>query len=137
MRDKPPRPRYAHVDLSRRVIRLFYDVYNELGVGFLEIVYQRALSIAFAEAGIAAKCEVPVAVHFRGRTVGIFKPDFVVAGTLLVELKATATLDPAHQAQLINYLRVTPYEVGLLLNFGREPEIKRFAFLNDRKHHLR
>ena len=134
---KYPESRYSHATLSRRVIGVFYEVYNELGPGFLESVYQRAFAIALADAGLHFEREIPVRVHFRGTPVGDFRPDFVVGQSLLVELKAVRDLATEHQAQLLNYLRASPFEVGLLLNFGLEPTIRRLAFANQRKTHLR
>jgi GxxExxY protein len=131
------RPAYPQAALTRRVIGVFYEVYNELGAGFLESVYQRAFSIALTDAGLVADREVPVLVRFRGRPVGRFHPDFLIERTVLVELKAARKLQPDHQAQLLNYLRASRFEVGLLLNFGPRPTMKRLAYANRRKTHLR
>lgn len=123
-----------HGDITRRVIGVFYDVYNELGYGFLESVCQRAMWRALQAEGLAAEMELGVTVWFRGHPVGFFRADLVVENAILVELKCARSLDPAHEAQILNYLRATSLEVGLLLNFGPKPEIRRFVLDNRRKH---
>jgi len=125
--------RFKHQDLTKKIIGVFYDVYNELGHGFLESVYQAAMLIALREAGLKAERQVPISVHFRGRCIGDFGGDLVVENAILLELKAAKGLDSSHEAQLLNYLRATEIEVGLLLNFGTKPEFKRLAFDNERK----
>jgi GxxExxY protein len=122
-----------HEELTRKIIGVFYEVYNELGQGFLESVYEGAMEIALAEAGLRVERQVPVPVWFRGRQVGDFKADLLVEGLVILELKAARAFDPSHEAQLLNYLRATEIEVGLLLNFGPKPEFKRFAYDNERK----
>ena len=124
---------YRHHQLTRRVIGVFYEVYNELGFGYLESVYQRSFMVALSEAGIRARSNAPVPVAFRGRNVGTYFADFLVEGVLIVELKACRAIEPAHESQLLNYLRGTSCEVGLLLNFGEKPAIRRLVFSNDRK----
>jgi GxxExxY protein len=125
-----------HQELTARIIRVFFEVYNELGFGFLESVYAEALASAFREAGPTVEREMPLEVRFRGRVVGQFRADLVVGGAVLVEAKACPSLHPAHNAQVLNYLRATVLEIGLLLNFGPRPGIKRLAFDNSRKVHL-
>ncbi len=120
-------------DLTARVIGVFYEVYNELGHGFLESVYEGALEIALRQAGLGVLRQSPIEVRFRGIVVGEFRADLIVEGRVVVELKAAKSIDPAHEAQVLNYLRATPIEVGLLLNFGPKPEFKRFAYDNARK----
>jgi GxxExxY protein len=115
---------------------VFFDVYNELGFGFLESVYAGALAAAFREAGLTVEREMPLEVRFRGSVVGQFRADLVVGGAVLIEAKACPSLHPAHNAQVLNYLRATVLEIGLLLNFGPRPGIKRLAFDNSRKIHL-
>ncbi|HLG15529.1 MAG TPA: GxxExxY protein [Blastocatellia bacterium] len=122
-----------HEELTRKIIGVFYEVYNELGPGFLESVYEGAMEIALAEAGLRVERQVPVPVWFRGRQVGDFKADLLIEGLVIIELKAVRAFDPSHEAQLLNYLRATEIEVGLLLNFGPKPEFKRFAYDNERK----
>lgn len=122
-----------HEDLTRRVIGVFYDVYNELGHGFLESVYENALAIALRAAGLRAEQQHALGVWFRGQQVGDFRADLVVNDAVLLELKAARAIEPVHEAQLLNYLRATPIEVGLLLNFGPKPEVKRLLFDNEHK----
>ncbi len=115
-----------HQDLTREIIGACYDVHNALGHGFLESVYHRALLIALHERGLEASSHVSLQVHYRDAVVGEFVADVVVNGVVLVELKAAAALVADHQAQVINYLRGTGLEVGLLVNFGRSRlEVKR------------
>lgn len=126
-----------HQELTGRIIRVFLSVYNELGAGFLESVYVKAMTLALRQAGLSVNREMPLAVHFRGEVVGDFRADLVVGGKVLVEAKACPSLNQAHSAQVLNYLRATVLEVGLLLNFGPKPSIKRFVFDNSRKAYLR
>ena len=122
-----------HSVLTEKIIGVFYDVYNELGHGFLESTYAEALTMALEESGLSAAREVPVPVWFRGRKVGQYYADLIVDGMVLLELKAARTLDSAHEAQLLHYLRATQVEVGLLLNFRLRPQFRRLLFDNDRK----
>ncbi len=115
------------------IIGTFYEVYNELGFGFLESVYEEAMLIALREKGLKVEQQIPIAVWFRGSKIGNFEADLIVENVIIIELKAVRALDEAHQAQLLNYLRATEIEVGLLLNFGQRPEFKRLAFDNQRK----
>ena len=126
-------PRFKHQELTRKIIGVFYEVYNELGHGFLESVYEAAMPIALREAGLKVETQVPIGVYFRGNRVGDFRADLMVENAVLLELKAARALDSSHEAQLLNYLRATEIEVGLLLNFGIKPEFKRLAFDNERK----
>lgn len=123
-----------HSGLTEKIIGVFFDVYNELGPGFLESVYEASVEIALDDAGLRVERQVPIPVWFRGRNVGDFRADLLVDGSVILELKAARTLESAHEAQLLNYLRATSIEVGLLLNFGPKPEFKRFVFDNARKH---
>ncbi len=125
--------RYAHTELTQQIIGVFYDVYNELGPGFLESVYEAAMAIALEQIGLRVQRQASVRVYFRGAVVGEFRADLLVQEVVLVELKAARATDSSHEAQLLNYLRATRIEVGLLLNFGPKPEIKRLAFDNARK----
>jgi GxxExxY protein len=122
-----------HRELTGQIIRVFYEVYDELGHGFLESVYQKCLGISLREAGLMVCSPVAIPVWFRGNQVGNFEGDMLVEKTVLLELKAVRALDRSHQAQLLNYLRATEIEVGLLLNFGVRPEFKRLLFDNARK----
>jgi GxxExxY protein len=125
--------RLKHSALSEKIIGAFYDVYNELGHGFLESTYAQAMLMALEESGLSAAREVPVPVWFRGRKVGQYFADLIVEDVVLLELKAARTLESAHEAQLLHYLRATNVEVGLLLNFGLRPQFRRLLFDNERK----
>jgi GxxExxY protein len=125
---------YKHSYLTETIIGVFYDVYNELGFGFLESVYRRALALALRDKGLVIAEEVPVAVFFRGRTVGDFKADLVVNNVVLLELKTAENIVGAHESQVINYLRATHLELGLVLNFGPKPQVRRLLLDNVRKH---
>ncbi len=107
-----------HEMITGPIIAACIDVSRELGAGFTESVYHRALLICLSERGLSARSEVPLKVWFRGEVVGDFVADIVVEGKVIVELKAVSKLLPEHQAQLINYLEATGLEVGLLANFG-------------------
>lgn len=125
--------RYKHSELTETIIGIFYDVYNELGYGFLEKVYEEAMAMALRAKGLVVKQQAAVAVWFRGEKIGSYDADLVVANSVLVELKACKGLDSSHEAQLLHYLRATEIEIGLLLNFGPRPNIRRLAFDNERK----
>ena len=122
-----------HSEFTDKIIGAFYDVYNELGHGFLESTYAESLMIALEKAGLSAVREVPVPVFFRRRKVGQYYADLIVGGLVLVELKAARALESVHEAQLLHYLRATEIEVGLLLNCGVRPQFRRLLFDNLRK----
>ena len=122
-----------HYALTEKIIAVFYEVYNELGHGFLESVYHKSLALALNEKGLLVQSPVEIPVFFRGHKVGDFEADLLVEKCVLLELKAARTLDSSHKAQLLNYLRATEIEIGLLLNFGVKPEIKRLIYDNPRK----
>lgn len=122
-----------HGLITDQILRVFYEVYNELGFGFLESVYHRSLVLALKSVGLNVSSKVPIPVWFRGTRVGRFEADVLVENCVLLELKAARTLDSAHRAQLLNYLRATDIEVGLLLNFGEKPEFNRLIFDNLKK----
>ncbi len=125
------RVRGKHDDLTQRVIGIFYEVYNELGYGFLESVYREAMRLALTQVGLRVETEVPLPVSFRGVVVGIFRADLIVNDCLLVELKAAEQLIRQHESQMMHYLRATPIEVGLLMNFGPSPQFQRFVMDNN------
>jgi len=122
-----------HTELTGRILKVFFDVYNELGFGFLESVYEQARALALAQEGLRVKTQVPLTVWFREQHVGEFRADMVVDDAVVVEIKAARALEPSHEAQTLNYLRATDIEVALLLNFGPKPDFKRLAFDNERK----
>jgi len=122
-----------HGLVTDQILRVFYDVYNELGHGFLESVYHRSLVLALESTGLKVCSQVGIPVWFRGQQVGNFIADLLVENCVLLELKAARSLDSSHHAQLRNYLKATEIEVGLLLNFGERPEFKRVIFDNLKK----
>lgn len=123
-------------DLTGRIINVFYRAYDELGYGFVEKVYANTLAIELACAGIAFEREVPVDVYYKGQKVGHYRADFVIERRIVLELKACRAVDDADRRQLLNYLRATSLELGLLLHFGPKPAFKRLIFENRRKHAL-
>ena len=124
---------YKHKDLSEKIIMAFYNVYNTLGYGFLEKVYENALMIEFERIGLSVKAQRPIQVLYAGKIVGEYFADILVEGCIIIEIKAGKNLSLEHEAQLLNYLKATQIQVGLLLNFGPKPEVKRKAFDNSRK----
>mgnify|MGYP001161893566 CR=1 FL=1 len=119
---------YKYKSLTRKIIKGYYEVYNELGPGFLESVYENALQHILAEYGLKVKNQIPINVYFKGKEVGRFKADLIIENKVLVELKAVNKLLPIHKAQLLNYLKATKIEIGLLMNFRDKPEFKRYIF---------
>ena len=116
-------------DLTEKIIAACLEVSNELGVGFLESVYERALLIALADKGLKAETQVPLKVVFRNRVVGDFYADTLVENLVIIELKAVKSIGAENEAQLINYLKATNKRVGLLVNFGKPKlEWKRFVY---------
>jgi GxxExxY protein len=122
-----------HADLTEKLIGIFFNIHNELGHGFLESVYEQAFSIVLAENNIFFQRQMAVPVWFHGQQIGEFRADLLVDGKVLVELKTGRDIEPAWEKQLLNYLRATDVEVGLLFNFGPNAQFKRYAFENDRK----
>jgi GxxExxY protein len=119
--------------LTEKIIGVFYEVYNELGFGFLESVYHEAMRIALGQVGLRVEAEFPVPVSFRGALVGVFRADLVVDGRVVVELKTADSISKAHEAQLLHYLRASPLEIGLVMNFGPEARFRRVVMQNARK----
>jgi len=124
---------FQHGEITQKIIGVFYEVYNELGHGFLESVYEKSLEVALNSMNLKVCRQIEIPVRFRGHKVGDFSADMLVEDCVLLELKAARSLDSSHTAQLLNYLRATDIEVGLLLNFGLKPEFKRLLFDNPRK----
>jgi GxxExxY protein len=122
-------------ELSRgEIIEIFYRVYNKLGYGFLEKVYENAMRIEFKKEGIPAKAQAPIKVYYDDKEIiGEYSADILVDDKIMVEIKETRKLVQENEAQLLNYLKATDIEVGLLFNFGPAPEVKRKAFDNRRK----
>lgn len=125
---------YKHQELTEAIIRVFYEISNELGHGFLESVYEEAMFRVLNQNGVSVKRQYPLPVWFRGEQIGDFRADLVVADNVIVELKAVKALEPFHEAQLLNYLRASDLEVGLLLNFGPAPKLRRLVFAHEKKH---
>ncbi|MBA3481729.1 MAG: GxxExxY protein [Pirellulales bacterium] len=109
-----------YADLTQKIIGCAYDVYNTLGAGFLESVYEQSMLIELREGGLDAQSQIHLDVLYHGQPVGCFAPDILVNDTVIVELKAIESLAKAHEAQLVNYLVATGKQVGLLINFGPE-----------------
>jgi len=115
-----------HEELTREIIAAAYDVYNKMGFGFLESVYEKCLLIELGKAGLRAESQKPIVVEYENEVVGEFKADIIVEDTVIVELKSVKQIVQAHEAQLVNYLVATGKPVGLILNFGEEKvEVKR------------
>ncbi len=114
--------------VTYHIIGAYFDVYNTLGWGFLESVYQNAMAIAMQKRGLLVEREVGLPVRFEGQLVGMFRCDLLVERTVLVELKVAEQLSKAHSAQVLNYLRASSLEVGILLNFGEKPQRKRLVW---------
>lgn len=121
---------YKYSDTTELVIKCFYNVYNELGYGFLEKVYHNSLLIELQNEGLEVESQKCIKVYYQGDIVGEYFADIVVNKTVILELKAAATLAEEHEFKLINYLKATDLEVGLLLNFGKKPQVKRKVFSN-------
>jgi GxxExxY protein len=122
-----------HKELTNKIINCFYTVYNTLGFGFLERVYENSLLIELRKQGIKAEKQKPIRVYYTEQLVGEYFADIVVSDSIIVELKAAECIIEEHELQLINYLKGTDKEIGLLLNFGKRPEFRRKIFTNDRK----
>ena len=119
--------------LTEKIIKVFYNVYNKLGYGFLEKVYENAMMIEMRKEGIPAVSQYAIKVYYENNIVGEYFADILVADKVIVEIKAARNIAVENEAQLLNYLKATDIEVGLLLNFGPKPEIKRKVFDNFRK----
>ncbi|MDT8441092.1 MAG: GxxExxY protein [Desulfuromonadales bacterium] len=117
-----------HADVTNAIICCFYSVYNKMGHGFLEKVYENALAYELKRRGLKVRQQCPVTVHYAGLVVGEYYCDLMVEDRVIVEIKAISQLRPEHEAQLLNYLRATEIEVGLLINFSVKPEVKRRRF---------
>ena len=124
---------YKLSELTEAIIGVFYQVYNELGFGFVESVYRKSMKIALEQKGFKVQEEFPVPVFFRSQKVGDFKADLVVNDLIILEHKTAERIIPAFESQLVNYLRSTALEVGLILNFGPKPQVRRLIFENSRK----
>ncbi len=124
---------YLYKDKTEKIIKAFYKVYNTLGYGFLEKVYHNSLLIELQKAGFECKSQFAIKVYYDGFQVGDYNADIFVDDCIILELKTSEKLCEENEFQLINYLKATNIELGLLLNFGKKPEFKRVIFTNDRK----
>jgi len=122
-----------HKDITNLILKGFYNVYNQLGYGFLEKVYENAMVIELRQLGLFVEKQKAIKVYYGGDLVGDYFADLMVNEKVIIELKAAASLAPEHEAQLLNYLKGTDKEVGLLLNFGTEPQKARKIFENQNK----
>ncbi len=125
-----------HKETTDAIIKIYFEVYNELGYGFLEKIYQNAMYLELKARGFQVDAQKQIKVFYKGVVVGEYYADLFVNNEIIVELKASEVLVYENQLQLINYLRATNIEIGLLLNFGKNAEFKRLIFTNDRKNHL-
>lgn len=126
-----------HKEISKPILKVFYDVYNQLGYGFLEKVYQNAMYFELKSQGYKVEAQKQIEVYFRNQLVGEFYADLLIEDAIIVELKACEHLVNSHIAQLMNYLKATQIEIGLVLNFGETPEFKRLVYTNNRKSNIK
>jgi len=124
---------FKHSEITKKIIQAFYTVYNTLGYGFLEKVYENAMMIELKEIGLQAENQWPIKVIYNKKEIGSYFADIMVEENVIVELKVASVLREDDTSQLLNYLKGTEMEVGLLLNFGKEPEFRRKVFSNNRK----
>jgi GxxExxY protein len=115
------------------LIKVFYRVYNSLGHGFLEKVYENAMALEARKLGLQVEQQMPIRVLYDHAIIGEYFADLAVNNKVLVELKVANAISKDHESQLMNYLKATPFEIGLLLNFGPKPEFRRRIMDNDRK----
>lgn len=123
-----------HEEITEKIIKSYFKVYNTLGYGFLEKVYENALAIELRKNGLEVKCQYPISVLYESEIVGEYFADIIVNNIVVIELKATKEISEYNECQLINYLKATNIELGLLLNFGKEAEYRRKIFMNKYKH---
>lgn len=119
---------FKHKQITEKIIRAFYKVYNTLAYGFLEKVYGNALFIELEKLNLRVEKQKQINVFYEGHEVGLYYADLIIENCVIIELKAAESLNENHEVQLINYLKATDMEVGLLLNFGKKPAFKRKAF---------
>ncbi len=124
---------YKHSELTKKIIKAFYNVYNKLGYGFLEKVYEKSMVIELSKMGLKSERQYPIKVFYDDKNVGEYFADIIFEDSVIIELKAAENIALEHETQLINYLKATDIEVGLLLNFGKEPQLKRKVFSSEFK----
>ncbi len=128
---------FKHSEITDKIIKAYFNVYNQLGYGFWEKVYEHALMIELPKLGLECKNQVPIKVFYDMKIVGEYFADILVDNLIIIELKAAESSSPGHESQLINYLKSTDLEVGILLNFGKTPQFKRKVLSNEYKNHNR
>lgn len=126
----------AHADITAQIVRAFFDVYNELGVGFLENVYKRAMVVLLKERGFACKVEVPIPIFFHGENIGDYRADFIVENVVIVEVKTGPAIHPVYMSQAYNYLKASKLLVALVMNYGPKAEFKRVYLRPPRQHEV-
>ena len=119
-----------HKEITEKIIKSYFKVYNTLGYGFLEKVYENAMAIELRKNGLDVKCQHPITVLYESEIVGEYFADIIINGIVVIELKAAKEISEEHECQLINYLKATNIELGLLMNFGKDAEYKRKVFMN-------
>jgi len=124
---------FKYKELTEKIIEIFYKVYNKLSYGFLEKIYENAMMIEFKKTNIPVVAQSPIEVYYDNEIIGEYSADILVDNKVIIEIKATKSLGESSEAQLLNYLKATKIEVGLLLNFGPRAEVKRKAFDNKNK----
>ncbi|MFN3491475.1 MAG: GxxExxY protein [Anaerolineales bacterium] len=122
-----------HSELSEKIIKVFYEIHNELGYGFSEKIYQKAFAIALRQIGLKVEEQIPIKVYFRNQEIGEYFADMIINDVIMIELKAVKEIIDEHEAQLLNYLKSTRIEVGYVMNFGKSATFVRKVFDNDRK----
>lgn len=126
-----------HKEISNKILKAFYKVYNVFGYGFLEKIYERALMIELNKLGVKCKNQQPIKVYYEKEVIGNYFADIIVEDKILLELKSIKSLSIQDESQILNYLSCTEFEVGLLLNFGLKPQAKRKVFDNELKPYIR
>jgi len=126
---------FKYSDKTDKIIKAFYNVYNMLGYGFLEKVYEHAMMIELAKHGLTCQNQYPIKVFYDNKSVGEYFADIIVDDIIILELKAAENLCEEHECQLVNYLKATEIEVGMLLNFGKTPQFKRKVLTHEYKNH--
>ncbi|MEA3431430.1 MAG: GxxExxY protein [candidate division WOR-3 bacterium] len=121
---------YKYSDITEKIIKASYEVHNNLGYGFLEKVYENSLAIELRKMGVNVEQQKPIKVLYKDEVVGDYVADLVVEGNVIVEIKSVSQLEQPHEVQLVNYLKATGMEIGLLINFGKSVEVKRKIFEN-------
>jgi GxxExxY protein len=124
---------YMYTELTEKIIGCAFKVYNQLGAGFLEKIYENALAIELKDAGLSAQQQYPIKVYYNEIVIGDYIADIVVEDRVIIELKAVNNLAKAHEVQLVNYLKATKIEVGLLINFGDTISVKRKVLSKNHK----